>query len=84
MAEFPQDYVFWDSWYLYSESDQTFHCLMLCAKKRYYSQDKHHEHSQLAYSHSNNLVEWSEYRQVQLPLEDNSSIWTGSLIKWKG
>ena len=82
MSSFPNEYRFWDSWYLYEKTNNTFRALMLCAEQKYYEQGKHHEHSQLAYACSNDLKNWRGHRKIALPLNIDSSIWTGSVIKW--
>jgi hypothetical protein len=81
-SPFANEYRFWDSWYLYDESNQKFQALMLCAEKKYYEEGKHHEHSQLAYAYSDDLKNWQGHKKINLPLNSNSSIWTGSVIKW--
>lgn len=78
---FPDDYRFWDSWYLHSHGN--FHALMLCAEKAFYDEGLHHEHSKLAYAQSRDLVNWCGHRLTGLQSKPNSSIWSGSAIRWE-
>lgn len=76
-------HYFWDSWYLYDADREEFHILMLYALRQDYEERKHHEHSQLAYAYSRDLINWEGYKKIKLPLNDSSSIWTGSVIRWR-
>lgn len=87
MTEFPNDYAFWDSWYLYSEPNKEYHALMLCAERKYFPESTHHQHSMLAYARSRDLSldleHWEDKKIVKGLVNDpNSSIWTGSVICW--
>jgi hypothetical protein len=84
LPRFPEDYSFWDSWYLHASGE--YHALMLCAEKRHYDLGEHHKHSRLAYARSRDLTNWQYVGKepITLATDRTSSVWTGSAIRWRG
>ena len=82
----PQNAKFiWDFWYHYDHLEELFHVLYLNADRAEANLKQHHQHSKVGYAVTRNFVDFeyidNEIFQANFEGWDNTSIWTGDLIK---
>lgn len=81
------EYYVWDFWYYYEQKSQIYHLFYLNADRHLVASDRHHFFARVGYGTTEDFraIKWIDYNVLSSSSQrwDNTSIWTGDVIKIK-
>jgi beta-fructofuranosidase len=77
--------VSWDYWYFFDKTKNIFHVFYLNADKALFCKHLHHENAQVGYATTPDFIRFAKVNDCVFKANDwgwdNSSIWTGDIVK---